>query len=305
LIEKDTIKKRSHVKSRGLNITGNISNNINTFEKEKNMISPQMNNLKLESNKNNINIFTNKNINLNTQNKKVQDKLFENTNNEELKNKNILNGNHSLDHTNQKLNFNFNFNFPSEECTKFLNRKRQRQYRKKNNKNFNVNLNLNVNLNTTDNNVNCQSNLFNKDSFNKIKDFEKLPKKLKENRYASNFEESEENININRINFPYNKPLINSLDKRMRFINLKTRSSSDLLKESFVNKYLGDDLKEPSKLIKNNSFDFEKYSKLYSRQKNKNSDDNDINEKIQMQKLPINQKNESEFDFDLLNVSLF
>ncbi len=267
-----------------------------------------MNNIKLKSRHNNINIFTNKNIRLKTNPKTCNLNNYINKSNSEkpFKNNNILASDYGFDSTHQKLNFNFNFNFPTDECQKFLNRKRQANNDKKN-KNFNLNLNLNVNVNTSDNHElnNLNNKTFNTVPFNKHK-YSNTLRSLKENKSLSNQTNNIKNnlMSIdNNINFPSIQTEINPLSKKLKFINLKTRSSSDLLNENFINKYLGDNTTQNDLLQKKASFDFEKYS--YNFQKQHRQRLIESNPPIETRKnlTTIQSKNEFKFNFDLLNVN--
>jgi len=263
-----------------------------------------MNNIKLGSSQNNINIFTNKNISLNTNNNQNDISNYFDKNNSE-KNNNFLASHHNLDNTNQKLNFNFNFNFPTDECQKFLNRKRQANEKKKN-KNFNVNLNLNVNLNTSNNQLNNINNSFNSEIFNRYKCSDTL-RSLRENKsLSSKAFETKNNIlyTNNIINSPSIHNEINSFDKKIKFLNLKTRSSNNLLKDSFCKKYLGDDgMIENDLFQKKSSFDFQKYSNNFQNQRNKKLFGSNINSESRNNNKLVSLKNEFKFDFDILNVN--
>ena len=263
-----------------------------------------MNNIKLGSSQNNINIFTNKNISLNTNNNQNDISNYFDKNNSE-KNNNFLASHHNLDNTNQKLNFNFNFNFPTDECQKFLNRKRQANEKKKN-KNFNVNLNLNVNLNTSNNQLNNINNSFNSEIFNRYKCSDTL-RSLRENKSLSSkaFETKNNLLYTNNIiNSPSIHNEINSFDKKIKFLNLKTRSSNNLLKDSFCKKYLGDDgMIENDLFQKKSSFDFQKYSNNFQNQRNKKLFESNINSESRKNNKLVSLKNQIKFDFDILNVN--
>jgi len=283
----------------------NNNNKLQITEEEGKLVS-STNSLKLESSLNNIHIFTNKNINLNTNGKSnINNNIFfdQKSNSEkETKNNNILGANPIYDKTNQKLNFNFNFNFPTEECNKFLNRKRHTNDVKKN-KNFNVNLNLNVNLNTSDTSLN---NAFNSDHINRYNNNDAL-KSLKENKSFSN-----QNFNFknnltreSKLNFSAIQDQINPLTKKLKFINLNTRSSNDLLNENFTKKYFGDSINDKDLVHKKTSFDFDKYSNNFQNHFIKKLNGASIAEL----KGKINSLNQEEqdfkFNFDILNVNFF
>ena len=213
-----------------------------------------------------------------------------------------MNNPNNVNHNNQKLNFNFNFNFPTEECNKLLSKKRQNDDKK--NKNFNVNLNLNLNLNRADNNINSPNNLYNNNSFVKLKNYEISNRSSKENKFSNQINLKDEIITPltnNNFNFPFNKQENFATDKKLRFINLRNRSSNDLLKESFNKKYLGEDLNE-AELDKKASFDFEKYSKNYQKIKNKFVDMNKLNEEKVDSQINKNIVKNCDFDFNLLDV---
>lgn len=221
-----------------------------------------------------------------------------------FKSNNILGSNQIYENGNQKLNFNFNFNFPSEECHKFLNRKRQANDDKKN-KNFNVNLNLNVNLNTSGNSLN---NAFNSEPFNRYNNSDPL-RSLRENKsipnQATNVKDNLSNNNTNNINFSAIKDGINPVTKKLRFINLKTRSSNDLLNENFTKKYLGDTGDEIDLVQKKNSFDLEKYSNHFQNQRSKRLNESILPVEVQINNKLTQVKKDFKFDFDLLDVSYF
>lgn len=271
-----------------------------------------MNNIKLESNHNNINIFTNKNISLNTKTRTNNfNNIIDKSNSEKVfkNNNNILASNHSFDNTNQKLNFNFNFNFPSEECNNFLKKKRKANEEKKK-KNFNLNLNLNVNLNTSDNQQfnGLNNNSFNSEPFNRCKYSDSL-RSLKVNKPNPNQDINSKNTLINNhnkcnINFPSIHTEINPLSKKLKFINLKTRSSSDFLNEDFTKKYLGDKASENALLQKKSSFDFEKYSNNFQKQRSKRFIEFHAAVETRRNNELSQFDNEFKFNFDLLNVKI-
>lgn len=294
-VDREDFINNTPFKSKGLNKRNNFTN-----QDEKSKLISNLNSLNMESSQNNINIFTNKNISLNSNTKNSNNNYFDRGNSEKTykSNNNVLASNHSFDNSNQKLNFNFNFNFPSEECQKFLNRKRQANDDKKN-KNFNVNLNLNVNLNTSNNLNSCNS-----ESSNKYSD--KL-RSLKENKSLSN-QALKSNNNLfdnNDISFPELNSNINGLNKKLRFLNLKTRSSKDLLNNSFSKKFLGEEVTENNIFDKKPSFDFEKYSNNFQKKHRKRLIESITHYETRKMNKLNEMKNQLKFDFDLLNVNLF
>jgi len=294
---------------------------VNFQEKLNKKLPENLNDIKIDNKKNNINVFTNKIINLKHLDNNINnlDKSSCEKINTNISNNNILGLSQGLDNGNQKLNFNFNFNFPSEDCNKFLNKKRK--FDDKKNKNFNVNLNLNLNLNTLDNNMNSNFNNINSayenDLYFKLNKIETPDYKInRENRFSSNnVGNLKKNNNFNNIdnNFPFKKKENYSMDKRMKFINLKTKSSNDLLKENFKKKYFGEydtnDKINIQPYNRNSSLDFDKHSINYQKQKINNNAILDVNENKIIKKNDIQTNNlnsdlENEFDFNLLDVKI-
>lgn len=177
-------------------------------------------------------------------------------------------------------------------------------------------------MNTLDNNMNNFNTAYDNDVYFKLNKIDTPEHKLnRENRFSSNNATNVKNNNgFNNIdnNFPFKKKENYSMDKRMKFINLKTKSSNDLLKENFKKKYLGEheinDKINVTALNRNASLDFDKHSKNYQKQKcvSNNSFNNhgilDVNENkiINKNNNLINSSNsklDNQFDFNLLDVN--
>ncbi len=173
-----------------------------------------------------------------------------------------------------------------------------------------------------DNNINnLKSNLINGKidnqnescfKFEKIETQQNKNTSLRDNRMASNDINYEKNTNENNKvvnNFPFNKKENFLSDKKMKFINIRTKSSNDLLKEEFKKKYFDeDDLNESNKIpyFNNNScLDFEKHTKNFQKQNSNNNSNLNIIRDLNLKDNKILSKTLNDFDLNLLDVKYF
>lgn len=337
---KDKVNNINNINNQNLNksLRANInkSNGLILDSNDNNSYVSNEDNHNSTNNDNNFNIFSNKNINMHTR-KNDFNHINSNTNGNmgNLNNKKV------------NINFNFNFPaedfkklniFSRDENSKFLNKKRLSIVDKKNNKNFNLNLNLNVNLNSSSQTHSqashqlLNSTLENINSLSPNKagsnydlnsndnnNFTNLPNGnniLEKARKIYNSNASKINNISRKSNFPEllskkNKSTFqlnpNNICSKMDSFNLRNRSSTDLISDTFKNKYLGDNIY--NNINNSNNLIYGDFSNNEINYKDKNTfglinlnTENISTGEVTNQRLETINNTDNEIDFNILDV---